>query len=355
VEVITASKGGNEPLASIERTAYPRLKRSYTEKELERVYTPSGEEIRFVYELTRGPKSLLSAMILLKTSQRLGYFPKLEEVPAPIVDHIRVRMNLPPETVPGYDKPRTRYEHQTAIRKFRGIKPFGNEAKRVVLDAVQKAAQVMDHPADLINVAIAELIRQGFELPAFSTLDRMSRHIRKAVNDSFFEMVFRRLNSREIQRLEDLLERGESYFSDYNRLKNLPQKAKLSEIRGRLDHLAWLTTFGDAGPYIEGIPPAKVNHFAAQAKALDAQEMKDFSQEKRITLLLCLIYRGQTKTRDHLGTLFIKRMASLHKAAKQELERLREQHREKTESLVSAFTEVLQACRIIPKTQKQDA
>jgi len=207
----------------------------------------------------------------------------------------------------------------------------------------------MDHPADLINVAIAELIRQGFELPAFSTLDRMSRHIRKAANDSFFEMVFLRLNSREIQRLEDLLERGESYFSDYNRLENLPKKAKLSEIRDRLDHLAWLTTFGDAEPYIEGIPPAKVNHFADQAKALDAQEMKDFSQEKRITLLLCLIYRGQTKTRDHLGTLFIKRMASLHKAAKQELERLREQHREKTESLVSAFTEVLQALQDYPE------
>ncbi|OYD09140.1 DUF4158 domain-containing protein [Paludifilum halophilum] len=62
-------------MASIERTAYPRLKRLYTVKELERVYTPSREETRFVYEITRGPKPLLSIMILLKTSQILGYFP----------------------------------------------------------------------------------------------------------------------------------------------------------------------------------------------------------------------------------------------------------------------------------------
>lgn len=336
-------------LASIERTAYPRLKRSYTEKELERVYKPSSEEVRFVYELTRGPKSLLSAMILLKTSQRLGYFPKLEEVPTQIVDYIRDRMKLPPEVVPGYDKPRTRYQHQTAIRKFRSIQSYGKEAQRIALEAVQKAAQVMDHPADLINVAIAELIRQNYELPAFSTLDRLARHIRKSVNDGFFEMVFQRLGNQEIKRLDELLERGESHYSEYNRLKNLPKKPKLSEIRERLDHLAWLTTFGDARPYLEGISPAKVSHFAAQAKALDAREMKDFSQAKRAALLLCLIYRSQTKTRDHLGTLFIKRMASLHKAAKEELEQIREQHREKTESLVLAFTEVLQALQDNPE------
>ncbi|SMP18112.1 Transposase and inactivated derivatives, TnpA family [Laceyella tengchongensis] len=288
-------------------------------------------------------------MILLKTSQRLGYFPKLEEVPAQIVNYIRDRMKLPVETVPGYDKPRTRYQHQTAIRKFRGIQSYGKEAQRIALETVQKAAQVMDHPADLINVAIAELVRQNYELPAFSTLDRLARHIRKSVNDGFFEMVFQRLGIQEIKRLDELLERGESHYSEYNRLKNLPKKSRLSEIRERLDHLAWLTTFGDAKPYLEGIPPAKVSHFAAQAKALDAREMKDFSQDKRATLLLCLIYRAQTKTRDHFGTLFIKRMASLHKAAKEELERIREQHREKTGSLVLAFTEVLQALQDHPE------
>lgn len=263
-------------MASIERTAYPRLKRSYTAKELERVYTPTADEARFIYSTARGTKNLLNAMILLKTSQRLGYFPKLEEVPEPIINHLRSWMSLKPDTTPGYGNPRVRYEHQAAIRKFRGIKPYGKEAQRIALEAVQKAAQVMDHPADLINVAIAELIRQTFELPAFSTLDRLARHVRKTVNDGFFEQVLRRLSDRDIHRLEELLERGESHYSDYNRLKKLPKKPKLSEIRERLDHLAWLNTFGDSIPYLEGIPPAKVNHFAAQAKALDAREMKDF-------------------------------------------------------------------------------
>jgi hypothetical protein len=33
----------------------------------------------------------------------------------------------------------------------------------------------MDHPADLINKAIEDLVRRRFELPAFSTLDTRRR------------------------------------------------------------------------------------------------------------------------------------------------------------------------------------
>ena len=40
------------------------------------------------------------------------------------------------------------------------------------------AAAVKDNPADLINIALEELIRRRFELPAFSTLDRMADDIR---------------------------------------------------------------------------------------------------------------------------------------------------------------------------------
>jgi hypothetical protein len=153
-------------------------------------------------------------------------------------------MNLPSDTTIGYDKPRTRYD----------------------------------------------------ELPAFSTLDRLARHVKKKVNDVFYEQVVQRLTNEKISQLDALLDRGESHYSDYNRLKKLPKKARLSEMKEQLDHLAWLTSFGDAGTYLQGIPPAKVNHFAAQAKALDAHKMKDFSPAKRYTLLLCMIYRSHEYT-----------------------------------------------------------
>lgn len=56
-----------------------------------------------------------------------------------------------------------------------------------------------------------------------------------------------------------------------------------------------------------------------------------------------MIYRARVTTRDHLVDMFLKRVALIHKRGKEELELLREQHRSKTEYLISVFTEVLQA------------
>jgi hypothetical protein len=51
----------------------------------------------------------------------------------------------------------------------------------------------MDNPADLLNAAIEELVRARYELPALSTLDRLTAHLRTQVNDHSFQMVAARL------------------------------------------------------------------------------------------------------------------------------------------------------------------
>jgi hypothetical protein len=43
------------------------------------------------------------------------------------------------------------------------------------------AALVMDHPPDLINAALETLIKDRYELPAFSTLDRLAGEVRTQI------------------------------------------------------------------------------------------------------------------------------------------------------------------------------
>jgi hypothetical protein len=90
------------------------------------------------------------------------------------------------------------------------------------------------------------------------------------------------------------------------------------------------------------VPPVKVRHFAAEARSLDAAELKDISAPKRYTLLLSLISRAQVQGRDDLAEMFSKRMARIETHAKEELAQIRERQRETTEMLVGAFAEVLQ-------------
>src|SRR5581483_60355 len=103
-------------MASIERTAYPRFKRTPTAQNLHALYTPSDEELTFAEKTARSQTSQLSLLVLLKAFQRLGYFPKLDGVPLVIVNHLRSCLSLSEQIEPGYEEPRTLYRHHQAIR-----------------------------------------------------------------------------------------------------------------------------------------------------------------------------------------------------------------------------------------------
>ena len=60
---------------------------------------------------------------------------------------------------------------------------------------MHQAAQVMNNPADIINAAIETLLNEHCELPAFSTLDRMTRRIRTLVNGGIYQRILARLSA----------------------------------------------------------------------------------------------------------------------------------------------------------------
>lgn len=71
--------------------------------------------------------------------------------------------------------------------------------------AIRKAVQSKDNPADLINVALEELVRARCELPGYTTLDAMAASVRAEVNARFFGLVAGRLDRTARARLARLL------------------------------------------------------------------------------------------------------------------------------------------------------
>jgi len=279
-------------MTSIERTAYPRLKRRPSAQELTDVYTPTIEDLAFIRVTARGPSSTLTLAVLLKVFQRLGHLPRLQDVPFAIVTHVRSSLRLPSDTALDVT-PRTLYRHHEQIRAHLQVKTWGAEARRATIVAVHQAAQVMDHPADLINVAIEDLVRQRFELPAFSTLDMLATHVRAAVHRRLFATVLERLFEQQSQQLDALLESDQLGRSPFNTLKRAPKRPSLSHLADLVGHVRWLQELKEPAELLAGVPPAKVRHFAAEARSLDAAELKDITAPKRYTLLLSLISRAQ--------------------------------------------------------------
>lgn len=339
-------------MASIERTAYPRFKRTPLVKELNALYTPTDDELSFARILARKAQPRFGLLLLLKSFQRLGYFPAVEEIPPVIVQHVREVAGMDADTSPVYLELRTLYRHHQAIRERLGVSAWGDRGLRVASDAMSAAAEVMDNPADLINVAIEELVHQRIELPAFSTFDRLSRRIRTLVNGRFFVAVMDRLSETERGQLDALLEIGSSpqkktlFFA----LKQLPKRSSLEHLQELLDHIIKLSETVGADHHLSGIPYAKIKHFAAEAKALDAAELKKFTPPKRYVLALSMIHRARVQARDDLADMFIKRMSHVHRRGKDELERLRIRYRKKTEQLVATLADVIQ----VLETQSAD-
>lgn len=336
-------------MTAIERTAYPRFKRRPSAQELADVYTPTVDELTFIRTRARGASPTLMLAVLLKAFARLGYLPRLQEVPFAVIAHIRSCLRLPLGTALDVT-PRTLYKHHAAIRTFLRVQPWGPEARHAAVVAIHEAAQVRDHPADLMNVAIEELVRQRFELPAFSALDRLASRIRALVHRRLFGLVLGRLSEGDRRHLDELLESASGATSGsapprrsaYNELKQPPRKPSLSHFETLLVHLRWVEQLGDKAPLLAGVTPAKVRHFAAEARVLDAAELKDTLPPKRYTLLLCLTHRAQIQARDDLVEMFCKRMARIQTRAKEALEQIRIQHRETTETLVATLADVLQ-------------
>ncbi|MGQ4669111.1 DUF4158 domain-containing protein, partial [Metabacillus halosaccharovorans] len=300
-------------MAAIERTAYPRFKKNLTRRELREIYTITTEENQFAHSMARGSIPVLSFLIMMKCFQRLGYFPRPKDIPATVISHVRTCLHLPNDTEPNFQT-KALYRHQKAIREYLKVTPFGKIPLDIATTAIYKAAQVMDNPADLINVAIAELIKERCELPAFSTLDRLARRVRTVVNYRFFNTILNRLSTEERGKLDQLLNTSmQLQKSDYNYLKDLPKSPSISHMKDLQSRLSWLTTFIPIiDQLLEGVPNSKIKHFAAEAKVLDAAEMKDFAAPKRYTLVLCMIHRSQVTTRDNLVGMFLKRMGKIH-------------------------------------------
>ncbi|WP_285774809.1 Tn3 family transposase [Microtetraspora sp. NBRC 13810] len=177
--------------------------------------------------------------------------------------------------------------------------------------AIRKAAQAKDNPADLINVALEELVRAECELPGYTTLDEMTKKIRTEVNRGFFTLLSSRVDSGAQARLARLLLVDPiTRRSAYDGLKDAAQAVSLNKFKGRLAFLRGLDAPGPTEAWLEGIPPGKIAHFAGEARVTDVADLrKVLDEDKGITLIVSLLHTARTGVRrgqdDHALAVFV--------------------------------------------------
>ena len=193
-----------------------------------------------------------------KSFQKLGYFVRLAEIPPPIVLHIAktIGWNQIPDGLSAYDASTARFRHMDLVRFYLGVTPFADAARKLMLRTSLASSRVREDLADIVNMAIEELIRQRYELPGFSTLFRAARAARVTVNRGYYRQIYQATDSVTRAHIDALFEKGSAERrSSWDRLKSEPGQPTVKRIRAFLVHLDWLREQVASTNPLTGIPP----------------------------------------------------------------------------------------------------
>ena len=333
-------------MTAIDRTAYPRPEMRLTREELGERYQMSDAELAFIHASARGDTGRLLLAMLLKSRRDFGYFPAPDTIHAETTGHLAVQLGIavPEASADEVRRTKSLYRYQAAVRSYLGVRPYGDEAERLVTGTVLEAAETMSDPADLINRAVEALSAAATDLPAFSTLDRLVSRLRAEVHGRMYDRVAARVTAQHAAALDALLVKPPgSAVTGFNRLKQAPGPATPKTVRLWTDRLEWLDGLIDPNPLLDGVAYTKLRQFAAEAAASEVSDLLDIAHPgKRHTLLLALLRQARMRCRDELVEMMLRRIRRTLALAKEQLEELHEQHRTTEENLIGIFGEVLE-------------
>lgn len=336
-------------MTGINDTAYPRLGSQPTAKELSAVYTPSPEELALAAAVAQRHAPRTGFLILLKTFQRLGYFLPIADVPTAISLHIAKSSGFDalPDGLRAYDESKTRRRHTDKILASLRVTPFGTDADKAMNAALTTAATTKDDLADIVNVAIEELVRQRYELPGFTTLLRAARRARATVNSGYYRLLYHALGKEGRAKIDTLLTRSSrSFKSLWDKVKQEPRRPTVGHMQEFTTHLQWLRDYDLGEAVFIAIPDIKLRQFAAEARSLDATSMRDIAEMKRYALAATLVRLQMARCLDDLADMFVKRMQKLHRQGKEALDQYHLRHVDETHSLVAMLRDVvIAACK----------
>lgn len=318
-------------MVEIEKTAYPRFSKNkkLSEQTLQTIYTPSVDEISLAETHTKDPYNKLRFLILLKSFQKLGYFVSLDKVPVQIKTYLAKTLLLPEYPLINYTNQKTFHSHKQIIKNLLMINSFDQKAQELAQNVGMERAYRINNLPDIINGIIEELIYNRFELPAFSTLCRIAGNCRVTANTDVFNQISNCIPEEIKKSLEELMNITANNKSSYNEIKSLPKKPTVNNLSDFIAYYKWVLSFGRFDQYLIGIAKSKIAELVQEARAIDVNGLKDLKQNRRIALIVCLLYDANTTGTDNLIKMFCKIINNAHKQAKRKLEILRKDNEDK--------------------------
>lgn len=348
-------------MTAIHDTAYPRLKPNPDEQELKQNFLPIKAELELLNKSTseKSPHSRLGFMLSLKCYQCLGYHIPINTIPKPIIEYIANCIDIKVDKIKlqNYMQLKQRKRHKTVIRKFLSINECKQQRKSIMKSAGLKSAAIKENLADIINDMLEELIKNNFEIPAFSTLLRLARAARTIVSSVLYQKVSDQLTDETKQFFDKLLlstSPVHEFTSGWEYLKQEMKKPSVTNIREFTDYLDQLRKWRDESPIdLSDIPEHRLDQYVAEAMALDIADMRRIKEAKRYALSAMLLYHQYAKSLDSIVTVLTRWLRKIKTDAAEALQEIRNSNQKITDQLIGSLKQVLVASKQTARTPEE--
>ncbi|MCP4256875.1 MAG: Tn3 family transposase [Ketobacter sp.] len=335
-------------MPDIHETIYPTLSSRYSDKVLHLNFTPTAADIAFVKSHAKQAQPQTFLLIMLKVTQHLHYIPSPEDIPYTVVKYVAntfiEHRVLQKQHLSAYQRTGTYNRHCRLLRNYLNLETHDQKRSDFCEDIGVSLAEIKDSLVDIINALIEALITHQFELPAFSTIERIARRCRHVANENLYHHICQNLSDQQIDYIASLFEvQNEVHKSPWQRLKQEPDKPSVGHIRTFLDHLAWLKDCAGRLPSIESLPVSKREHFRYEAMALHSSDMRDIKSRKRHALAVVLVNTQLAQAYDDLTDMLRRVIGDVENEGKQSFQSDLFESRNRANGLITQFRDILDA------------
>jgi hypothetical protein len=337
------------------RAGFESIPRDLSKAELLRYFSYSENDLQQI-NFCRGADNRIGFALLLSGVRLTGRFPHdLELIPRSVLLHICTQLQAEPPLFVDYPQRRpTRHEHTERLRVYLGLRNFTHKDRATVKTFVSEKVRSGARLHDLL-LAVEQMLRaQHLVLPGITTLEKLIGRARSETEETIFAELGQRLNQSEQQQVLKLMEVAEGEkASHFQQLQQAAGRPSPEALERELDLLELVRAVLPKELDLSDLHPQLLERLAVVVSGVPTQTMMRYTEQKRLGLLLCWLWRLRTQLTDTALTISNDLIAGVLRRAKNAAVKERQRQQKRIEQVLKTCGEVVELLldKSIPDTE----